>query len=97
MHREDGHIAAPVDDAVAETREITVDTSGLPGQCVTTDAATRYLTITETAGSSETADAVFADLLVGDNVDVYGSDDADKAGCVLAGVIQRYVEPTPTP
>ena len=87
----------PDDDAVAETREITVDTSGLPGQCVTTDAATRYLTITETAGSSETADAVFADLLVGDNVDVYGSDDADKAGCVLAGVIQRYVEPTPTP
>ena len=85
------------DDAVAETREITVDTSDLAGQCVTTDAATRYLTITETADSSETADATFADLLVGDSVDVYGSDDAVKAACVLASVIQRYVEPTPTP
>jgi hypothetical protein len=87
----------PDDDAVAETREIAVDTSDLAGQCVTTDAATRYLTITETASSSETADAAFADLLVGDSVDVYGSDDAVKTGCVLASVIQRYVEPTPTP
>jgi hypothetical protein len=86
---------APDNDAVPETREITVDTSGLAGQCVTTDAATRYLTITQTADSSETADAVFADLLVGDSVDVYGTDDLVKTGCVLASVIQRYVEPPP--
>jgi len=85
----------PDDDTVDETREITVDTSDLAGQCVTTDAATRYLTITEAAGSSETADAVFADLLVGDSVDVYGSNDPVKTDCVLASVIQRYVEPPP--
>jgi hypothetical protein len=81
----------PDDDTVAETRRIEVDTSAVTGQCVTTDATTRYLAITETATSSETAEADFSMLAVGSNVDVFGGDDAVNSGCVLANLIQKYV------
>jgi len=79
------------DDADAATRRLTVDvTGGASGQCVKTDSSTRYLSITESADASETAQIAFADLAVGDDVDVFGSDDAE-AGCVLADTIQKYV------
>ncbi|MGD9598104.1 MAG: DUF4382 domain-containing protein [Steroidobacteraceae bacterium] len=79
------------DDADAATRRLTVDVAGgVAGQCVKVDAATRYLGITESANASETAEITFADLAVGDHVDVFGGDDTE-AGCVLAGTIQRYV------
>ena len=78
-------------DAVPETRRITVDTATVIGQCVTTDASTRYLLITESTSTSETAEIAFADLAVGNKVDVYGSADAAQSGCVLADTIQKYV------
>lgn len=79
------------DDADAATRRLTVDVSGgVSGQCVKTDASTRYLRITESASASETAETAFTDLAVGDSVDVFGADDAE-AGCVLADTIQKYV------
>jgi hypothetical protein len=91
----DGTIATivPDDDAVPETRRMTVDfaTPPVTDQCVTTDAGTRYLQITETASSSETAEITFADLAVGDDVDVYGDVDPADAQCVLADTIQKYV------
>ena len=78
------------DDADAATRRLTVDVSGGPaGLCVKTDASTRYLRITESASASETVEGTFADLAVSDEVDVFGSDDAE-AGCVLADTIQEY-------
>jgi len=78
------------DDADAATRRLTVDvSSGMSGQCVKTDAATRYLLITESASASETAEIAFSDLAVGDEVDVFGSDGA-ATGCVLADTIQQY-------
>jgi len=80
------------DDAVPETRRISVNATGVPpGQCVKTDADTRYLLITESASSSETAEIAFADLAVGNDVDVYGSDDTVDTTCVLADTIQKYV------
>ena len=78
-------------DAVAATRRIAVDTATVIGQCVTTDAATRYLLITESSSTSETAEIAFANLAVGNEVDVYGSADAAQSGCVLADTIQNYV------
>jgi hypothetical protein len=70
--------------------------------CVNTTVDTRFLKITETPTSSETVDIDFDGLLVPDpadtdppTIDVYGSD--DSSGCVLASVVQQYVEPAPTP
>lgn len=79
------------DDADAATRRFTVDTASLTGKCVKTDAGTRYLRITETATTSETAQIAFADLVVGDKVDVFGSDDTLAPECVLADTVQKYV------
>lgn len=81
----------PDNDAVPATRRIAVDTASVTGQCVTTDAGTRYLLITESSSTSETAEIAFADLAVGNDVDVYGSADAVQSGCVLADTIQKYV------
>jgi len=74
-----------------------------PFNCVNTTVDTRYLQITETPTSSDTVDIDFDGLLVPDpadtdppTIDVYGSD--DSSGCVLASVIQQYVQaPPPTP
>ncbi len=80
------------DDAVPETRRLTVDAGTLLDQCVKTDAATRYLLITESATASETTEIAFADLAVGNSVDVYGAaDPAEPTTCVLADTIQKYV------
>lgn len=79
------------DDAVPETRRFTVDTASLTGKCVKTDASTRYLRITESPSSSETAEIAFTDLAVGDQVDVFGADDAAETACVLATTVQEYV------
>lgn len=79
------------DDAVPATRRLTVDTAALTGKCVKTDADTRYLRITESANASETAEIAFADLAVGDKVDVYGNDDPVETACVLADTIQKFV------
>jgi Domain of unknown function (DUF4382) len=78
------------DDAVPETRRFEVDTDTLTAQCIKTDAATRYLEITESASSSETEEIAFADLAVGDDVDVYG-ESVDGGACVLADTVQKYV------
>ena len=78
------------DDAVPETRRIVVDTTGLPGQCVKTDAETRYLLIAESPTSSETTEITFADLAPADSVDVYGTTDTVELNCVLADTIQKY-------
>jgi hypothetical protein len=69
----------------------TVDTSSLTAKCVKVDADTRYLLITETANTSETSEILFADLAVGNKVDVFGADDATEAACVLADTVQKYV------
>jgi hypothetical protein len=79
------------DDAVGETRRFTVDTASLTARCVKTNAGTRYLRITESASASETTEIAFADLAIGDTVDVFGADDASETACVLADVIQKYV------
>lgn len=79
------------DDAVAATRRFEVDTATVTAQCIRTDARTRYLRITEGGTSSETAEVTFAELAVGDKVDVYGDVDAADAACVLADVVQEYV------
>lgn len=57
--------------------------------CVVTTTNTRYLQVAENATSSETTDIDFDALAVNDDIDVYGADDG--SGCVLAGVIQKYV------
>lgn len=77
------------DDGDAATRQFTVAPSALD-QCVKTDADTRYLRITESADSSETAEIGFGDLAVGDLVDVYGAVDAMDSTCVLADTVQQY-------
>jgi hypothetical protein len=76
-------------DVVPETRRFEVDTAAVTAQCVKTDAGTRYLEITESANSSETHEIVFADLAVGDAVDVYGTL-VDAGACVLADTVQKY-------
>jgi hypothetical protein len=65
-----------------------VDSLPLVNQCVKTDIQTRYLRISESPGSSETAVLAPTDLAQNDIVDVYGSEDA---GCILADTIQTYV------
>jgi len=85
----------PDDDAVPATRRFTVDTAGTTGQCVKTDAATRYLKITESPDASDTAEITFADLIVGDTVDVFGAIDAGETNCVLADTVQKYVVAAP--
>jgi hypothetical protein len=89
----DGRITAiPADDdAVEATRRMTVDAPGVTGQCVKTDATTRYLRITESASASDTAEIGFVDLAVGNDVDVYGGSDAGEPTCILADTIQKYV------
>jgi len=94
----DAVIQSPIpadDDAVPETRRFLVDTLTLNDKCVKTDVGTRYLRITETADTSETAEISFADLAAGDTVDVYGAGDATEPACVLAGTIQSYGAPGP--
>jgi len=80
-----------IDNSVPATPRLTVDTATLTGKCVKTDATTRYLRITESNSASETAEITPADLAVGDDVDVYGADDATESACVLADTIQKYV------
>jgi hypothetical protein len=58
---------------------------------VKTDADTRYLRITESADSSETAEIGFVDLAVGDVVDIYGASDVTDSACVLADTEQQYL------
>jgi|APIni6443716594_1056825.scaffolds.fasta_scaffold34271_2 hypothetical protein len=79
------------DDAIGATRRFTVDTATLTGKCVKTNAATRYLRITESASASETTEIAFADLAIGETVDVFGADDAAETACVMADTIQKYV------
>jgi hypothetical protein len=67
----------------------------LKDKCVKTDAGTRYLRITETGDTSETAEIAFGDLGAGDTVDVYGADDSAEPACVLADTVQMYVAPGP--
>jgi hypothetical protein len=79
------------DDADAATRRFTVDAPGFTDQCVKTDAVTRFLLITESPTTSETTEITFAELAVGNSVDVYGSDDAVNMECILADTVQKYV------
>ena len=58
--------------------------------CVKTDGGTRYLEITETVDTSETAEITFTDLIAGDTVDVFGVDDAMEPACVLADTVQKH-------
>lgn len=73
-----------------QTGRLEVNTAELTNQCVKTDADTRILLITEAAGSSETAEIAFDDLVVDDVIDVFGADDEAEPGCVLADTIQKY-------
>jgi hypothetical protein len=82
-------------DAVPETRRLTVDAGTLLDQCVTTDAETRYLLITESPTASDTTEITFADLAPTNSVDVYGTTDPVELNCVLADTIQKYVPATP--
>jgi hypothetical protein len=86
----DGSITA-IDATVPATPKLTINATGVTGQCVTTDASTRYLQITESGSASETAVIPASDLAVGNSVDVYGTTDTVNAGCVLADTIQKYV------
>lgn len=79
------------DDAIPETRRLTVDAGTLVDQCVKTDADTVYLLITESATSSETTEITFADLAPMNSVDVYGTTDPVELNCVLADTVQKYV------
>jgi hypothetical protein len=82
-------------DAVPETRRLTVDAGTLLDQCVTTDAETRYLLITESPTASDTTEITFANLVETNSVDVYGTTDPVELNCVLADTIQKYVPATP--
>jgi len=86
----DGSITA-IDATVPATPKLTINATGVTGQCVTTDASTRYLQITESGSASETAVIPASDLAVSNSVDVYGTTDTVNAGCVLADTIQKYV------
>jgi hypothetical protein len=81
-------ILDPDTDMDPATREFTVDTADVTGQCVRTDANTVFLMITETPTTFTAQEQDFSMLAAGDVVDVYGSDDG--AGCLLAGSIQEY-------
>jgi hypothetical protein len=78
------------DDGVPATRRFEVDTATTSAQCVRTDAGTRYLEIAESANTSDTTEIGFADLAVGDDVDVYGSS-IEGGACMLADTVQKYV------
>jgi hypothetical protein len=80
----------PGADGAAEPNRFDV-TVGAATQCITTDAATVYLQITESNTASETAEITFGGLAVDDAVDVYGRPDPVQAGCVLAENVQKYV------
>jgi hypothetical protein len=82
---------AEIVDGDPATNRLTVDAGTLVDQCVKTDATTRYLLITESTTSTETAEIAFTDLAVGNNVDVYGATDEAESSCVLADTIQKYV------
>jgi len=87
---------AEIVDGDPATNRLTVDAGTLVDQCVKTDAATRYLLITESATSSETTEITFADLAAGNSVDVYGAaDPVEPTTCVLADTIQKYVPAAP--
>jgi hypothetical protein len=81
------------DDAIPATRRLSVNTATLTNKCVKTDAATRYLLITETPDTSETTQIAFTDLVAGNTVDVFGADDVMETACVLADTIQKYTTP----
>jgi hypothetical protein len=66
-------------------------TVGAASQCITTDAATVYLRITESTSASETAATTFEGLVVGNKVDVYGKADRQESACVRAENVQKYV------
>jgi len=90
----DAVIQGPIpadDDAVPATRRFDVDTDTLNDKCVKVDAGTRYLEITETGNTSETAESTFADLAAGNMVDVFGAADPAEVDCVLADTVQKYV------
>jgi hypothetical protein len=76
------------DDAEPNAFEVTVASTT---RCITTDATTVYLEITETASTSVTADIAFGDLAEGDDVDVYGKADPVDSACVRATNVQKYV------
>ena len=79
------------DDAVPETRRFEVDTAiddGAVRQDRRVDALSRDHRDRPTA--SETTEIVFADLAVGDDVDVYG-ESIEGGACVLADTVQKYV------
>jgi len=83
-------IPADDDPTTPATRQFNVTVDALT-KCVKTDGGTRYLEITETADTSETAEITFTDLVAGDAVDVFGVDDATEPACVLADTVQKYV------
>lgn len=92
----DAVIQAPIPAAIdpnPATPRFTVNTTDplLTNKCVETNAGTRFLEITETGTTSETVEITFADLAAGDQVDVFGADDAVDAECVLADTVQKYV------
>jgi hypothetical protein len=78
------------DDAEPATRRFEVDTATATAQCVRADVDTRYLEIAESGNASETTEIAFADLAVGDEVDVYGTS-IEAGTCVLADAVQKYV------
>ena len=75
---------------VAEPNRFDVTVAAVT-KCITTDAATLYLQITESNTASETAAITFGGLAVGDQVDVYGKADPADASCMLAQTVQKYV------
>ena len=79
---------------VAEPNRFDV-TVGAATRCITTDASTVYLQITESSTASETAAITFGGLAVGDQVDVYGIADPADGSCVLARNVQTYETATP--
>ncbi len=76
--------------ATATHRFTVVNSTNLNGKCVKTDASTRYLFIKETADTSETTEIAFQDLVAGNKVDVFGTNDVTDTDCVLADAIQKY-------
>jgi hypothetical protein len=80
---------APGADGAAEPNRFDVTTGTT--QCITTNASTVYLQITESSTASETAGITFGNLAVGDKVDVYGTPDPSDGTCVLATNVQKYV------
>jgi len=81
--------ASPTTDPVTGTIDLAPVADEL--DCVTTDVDTVILQITEGAGSTATETIGFADLAIGDSVDVFGDLDPGNPTCVLATNIQKYV------